>query len=264
MFPTLFTIPYLGFKVHSYGVMVALGFFLGMQIISREAKRQGLPANKILDLCFYIILAAIVGSRVFYILVEEPHLLATPLEWFKIWEGGLVFYGGFIASLGMGYWYLRKNKLSFLKTVDVFILGLPLGHALGRIGCLLAGCCYGKHAPHFPFAIQFPLTPEAIAPVGIPLYPTQLMEAAAEFLLFLFLFWMSRKKKFDGQIMLLYFIFYAIIRSTIEIFRGDISRGFIWGESISVAQGISIGWILIALMLWRSLSKRGLGKAMTN
>ncbi|MBF0493311.1 MAG: prolipoprotein diacylglyceryl transferase [Deltaproteobacteria bacterium] len=256
MYPTLFTIPYLGFKVHSYGVMVALAFFLGMQVISREAKRQGLPADKILDLCFYIIIAAIVGSRVFYILVEEPHLLLSPLDWFKIWEGGLVFYGGFIGSLAVGFWYLHKHRLNFLKTVDVFILALPLGHSLGRIGCFLAGCCYGKPAPHFPFSVVFPLTSESIAPVGVPLFPTQLMESIAELLVFVFLFWKSRKKKFDGQILLLYLVLYSIVRSVVEVFRGDISRGFVWDEKISVAQGISVVLVIVALILWKKLSKK--------
>ena len=260
MFPTLFTIPFVHLKVHSYGVMVALGFFLGISLISREAKRQNLPVDKILDLCFYIIVTAIIGSRIFYIVVEEPQLLNQPLEWFKIWEGGLVFYGGFIAALLTGFWYLRKHHLDFLKIGDIFVTGLALGHGLGRLGCFFAGCCFGRPAPHFPFAITFPHSEEGIAPVGIPLYPTQLMEAGADFLIFAFLLWRLRKKQFDGQIMLLYLILYSIVRSSIEVFRGDISRGFIWNETVSVAQGLSLVWIIIALILWGKLSKRPLIK----
>lgn len=259
MFPTLFTIPLVHLKVHSYGVLVALGFFLGISLISREAKRQNLPVNKITDLCFYIIIAAIVGSRVFYILVEEPQLLTQPLEWFKVWEGGLVFYGGFIASLLTGYFYLRRHQLSFLKIADIFVVGLSLGHALGRIGCFLAGCCYGRPAPEsFPFAVIFPHSDEGIAPAGIPLYPTQLLESGAEFLIFAFLLWRLRKKQFDGQILLLYLILYSIIRSVLEIFRGDYSRGFVIDGILSVGQGVSLFWILIAIVLWVKLSKRAL------
>jgi len=141
--------------------------------------------------------------------------------------------------------------MPFFKVADVFTPGIAIGHAIGRLGCVAAGCCYGREAPHgFFFTLTYPDGPDAIAPIGIPLYPVQLFEAFTETIIFLFLVWFRRKKKFDGEIFLLYIILYPILRSILEIFRGDKIRGFVIDGVLSTSQFISMIWVLIALTTW--------------
>ncbi|MFO1518146.1 MAG: prolipoprotein diacylglyceryl transferase [bacterium] len=252
MYPVLFTLPIFdGVKLHTYGFMVALGFLMGIFWVGYEARRLGQPADKLMDLCFYIVISAIVGSRVFYMVAEVPEFWKQPLDFFKIWEGGLVFYGGLIGAVATSAWYMRRHHLNFWKVADIFIPGVALGHVFGRIGCFAAGCCYGRPAPeHFPFSVTFPTNPESLAPAGVPLYPTQLMEAGGELLIFLILVFLRKKKKFDGQVLLLYLILYPILRISLEFFRGDLARGFIFGHTFSVAQFLSLSFVLAAIIIW--------------
>ncbi len=257
MYPVLFTIPiFTGLKLHTYGLMVALGFLVGIFWVGRESKRVGMPPEKLMDLAFYVIVAAIVGSRLLYMWVEEPDFWRHPLNFFKVWEGGLVFYGGLIGAVLVSIWFMHKHRLNFWKVADIFMPGVSLGHALGRLGCFAAGCCYGKSAPSGAWwAITFPEGGEGLAPGGIPLYPTQLMESAAEFCIFLILVYFTRKKKFDGQILLMYLILYSIVRMILEFFRGDLARGFVFGE-VSTSQFVSVLLIFSAIICWVIRSRK--------
>ncbi len=260
MYPVLFTIPVLGgLKLHTYGLMVALGFLVGIFWVGRESKRVGMSSEKLMDLAFYIIVSAIIGSRLLYVLVEEPGMLwSKPLEFFKVWEGGLVFYGGLIGAVVTSVWYMWKHQLNFWKVADIFMPGVAIGHAIGRLGCFAAGCCYGKAAPHSTWwTVVFPLEGEGLAPGGIPLYPTQLMESGAELVIFLILVYFSRKKKFDGQILLMYLILYSIVRTILEMLRGDFSRGFVFGE-VSTSQFVSFIIIISAIVCWAIRSRKAI------
>lgn len=253
MHPVLFTIPLFGgIPIATYGALVAIAFFVGMLWVKYEARRVGADPEKALDLLFYIIIAAIVGSRVLHILVADlDRFLANPLILFKFWEGGLVFYGGFLASLAVGFWFVWKHRLPALLYCDIFTLPLPLGHAIGRIGCFFAGCCHGRPTPGHPwYAVVFPDVARSSAPAGIPLYPTQLMESAGEFSIFLLLLLVRSRKRFDGQIFATYLMAYAVLRSTIETFRGDIERGFVIDPWLSTSQFISIMIFSVGLVLF--------------
>ena len=187
MHPILFEIQAIHFKLHLYGVMYAFAFMLGYVWLRYESRRVGLHVEQMANLFFYILLAGTVGARLFYVLVEEPHLISTPLEIFKIWQGGLVYYGGLIGALLMGIGYCFKHRLSFFKVVDVFAPGLALGHVFGRIGCFFAGCCYGRLCDASAwYALRFPDVPSGIAPPHLPLYPTQLIESMGNLALFIF------------------------------------------------------------------------------
>ena len=253
MHPILFKIPLFGLfgkesiPVYSYGVLVALGFLLGTWYIQREAKREGEYPAKALDLIFYIIVSAILVSPSLFVLVTlREAFFQKPLHLFKIWQGGLVFYGGLVASLLTGWWYLKRHRLPLFKYFDFVIPALALGHAVGRLGCFMSGCCYGRPLLHDVwYAVVFPANPSSLAPSGIPLYPTQLMESGVEFLIFLGLNWKLKRKTFDGQIIALYLMCYAIVRFTLEFFRGDAERGFVFGTGFSTSQLIAI--ILFAI-----------------
>lgn len=251
MHPVLFEIPLgHGLKVHSYGLFMALGFLAALLWIRFQSKREGLPVSKMTDLAFLMIVAAIVGSRILFILLEWRHYLAHPLDIFKVWEGGLVFLGGLLGCIVTAWVYMKKHHLNFWKVSDTFMPGVAIGHSLGRVGCFLAGCCFGKQCDPFSwYAVTFPGNVGSLAPPNIPLYPTQLMEATTEFLTFLFLAWKSSKKAFDGQIFLLYLIIYSLFRIFIEVFRGDIERGFVIEGWVSTSQLIGILLIVFAIFM---------------
>lgn len=261
MYPVLFKIPLFGgITIYSYGVMVALGFVAGMWWVVTESKRVGQNPGRAMDLVFYVILAAILGSRILHVAVSErERFLQEPLMFFKIWEGGLVFYGGLIAAVLVSIWYLRRHRLNTLIYCDIFAPGIALGHALGRIGCFLAGCCYGRalDATHW-FCVTFPLDRHSFAPGGVPLYPTQLMESAGEFINFGILALLSRRKRFDGQLIATYLMLYALLRGFVEYFRGDAVRGFIIEPWLSTSQFISIIMFALgaALYVWQSKKSR--------
>src|SRR4030043_850752 len=231
--------------IHTYGVLVATGFLLGIGLAVLQAKKEGIPSNKIVGLGFYLLLSAIIGSRLFFIFINASHYIKNPLDIFKIWEGGLVFYGGVLLAVPTAIWYVKKNGLGIWSTADVFAPSIAIGQALGRLGGFFAGCCYGKTAQSLPWAVIF-TDPECLARTGIPLHPTQLYESAGEFINFLILIALRKNKSFNGQLFMTYLLLYSVLRFIVEFFRGDVNRGFI-APQLSVSQGISILMFLIAV-----------------
>jgi len=242
MYPVLFKLGPL--TIHTYGFLVALGFLLGLGLAVRQAKKEGIPSYKIVDLGFYILLSAIIGSRLFFIFINASHYIKNPLDILKLWEGGLVFYGGILFAIPTVIWYTKKKGLGLWSMADVFAPSIAIGHSIGRLGCFAAGCCYGKPAETLPWAVTF-TDPESLALTGIPLHPTQLYESTGEFINFLILITLRRYKSFNGQLFLTYVLLYSILRFIVEFFRGDVARGFII-YNISLSQGISILMFLIA------------------
>jgi len=236
-----------------------VAFLVGMIWVSKESKRVGQDPARAMDLVFYIIVAAILGSRIFHVLISErQRFFENPLILFRIWEGGLVFYGGVIACLIVSIWYMRRHKLPFWIICDVFAPAIALGHVFGRLGCLMAGCCYGRVSQSTWFAITFPSNPSSFAPTGLPLYPTQLMEATGELLIFFALFILRKHKRFDGQLLATYLIAYSILRAFVEYFRGDVERGFVIEPWISTSQFIGILMFLMGIAIYiKKFHRRG-------
>lgn len=251
MHPILFQIG--PFSVHTYGFFIALGVLAGLFLARREAKRLELDPDNVVDACFYIVVAAIVGSRVFYVLTNWDVFAAAPLDVFKIWEGGLVFYGGLIGALAMFGVYLKMAKLPFGKMADIGAVCVPLGHTFGRLGCFSAGCCYGKVCQH-PWAVTF-RHPDSLAPLYVPLHPTQLYCAFSNLSIFLLIFSLRRFKRYDGQLFWIYVAAYGINRSIIEFFRGDF-RGAVFWNTFSIAQVIGISSAAFALIMLAVLGHR--------
>ncbi len=249
MFPLIFEIPVFGgIRIYTYGVLVALAFVVGLSWTVHEAKRVNISSEKILDLGFYIILSALVGSRILYVMIEFKKYWAHPLDILKIWEGGLVFYGGLLGAIGTSFLYIRKQHMSFLQIADLFSPGIALGHSIGRLGCFAAGCCYGRSALGSVFAVFYPPSRFTLAPPGVPLYPSQLFESAAALGIFFLLLGIRRKKKFNGQIFLAYLLLYGIARLFLETFRGTSVQGFIIPDLLSSSQLISLVLIGIAVI----------------
>jgi phosphatidylglycerol:prolipoprotein diacylglycerol transferase len=265
------------FKLHTYGLMVALGFAVGMQLGVREARRIDQSPKQdydqfILDLTFWILVAAIVGARALFIIVEwDERYAINPLKVFKIWEGGLVFYGGFIGAVLFSIYYCWRKQRSFLEVADILIPSVALGHFFGRLGCLAAGCCWGTEVgPDFAFGVQFPdgsLVHSSMernghitygAPFTPHIHPVQLYESFGELVIFFLLLFVRSIKRFHGQALLTYLFIYPLLRTSLEFIRGDKARGEyeIFGTLLSTSQIISIGVAAVALVLAVTLLRR--------
>ncbi|CDM66956.1 prolipoprotein diacylglyceryl transferase [Pyrinomonas methylaliphatogenes] len=258
MYPEILRIG--SFSLNTYGLLLAIAFLAALFVAARLAERDGLPRERIYDLGLWMLLAAIVGSKIL-MLLTEPSYRENPWHLFSLdfLRSGGVFYGGFIAAVITGYLLVRHYELPWWKTADAFAPGIALGQAIGRQGCFAAGCCWGRPTT-LPWGVRF--TEQAHELTGVPteeyLHPTQLYESFAALALFLLLLWFYRRKRFDGQIILLYATLYAVIRFVIEFFRDD-PRGDIAGlttlTGLSTSQLISlfvgIGASLLLVLRWR-------------
>ena len=254
MYPELFSVGPI--TLYSYGVLLAASYLLGLRLAMWRAKRWGLDPNRVLDLGIYIIIAALVGAKLLLLVVDFDQF-RRPEELLSLARSGGVFYGGLLLAVAVAFWYIARHRMPFWTTCDVFAPGIALGHVTGRLGCLAAGCCYGKPTD-VPWAIVF-TNPQAQAnvgtPLGIPLHPTQIYEAGAALLILGFLLATERRgRPFAGRTFWAYMLLYAISRYIIEIYRGD-PRGTVFGI-FSTSQFISVvlAPLSIAMLFWLSRS----------
>jgi phosphatidylglycerol:prolipoprotein diacylglycerol transferase len=255
MHPVLFEIG--GWPVYSYGVLLAAAYLAGLQLAVVRARHAGLDSAKVMDFGIYLIIAALVGAKLMLVVVDFSYYRANPREILSLARAGGVFYGGLIAALTVGLLLVRRYKLPVWKTGDLIAPGIALGHVIGRLGCLMAGCCFGRPTS-VPWAITFhnPLAGLNVGtPLDLPLHPTQLYDAGAELIILVGLLAFEKKgKPFAGRTFWVYMLLYAISRFIIEIYRGD-DRGMVFNV-LSTSQAVSIAVVPVSLfMLWR-LSKR--------
>ncbi len=243
------------FHIYTYGVMVALGVLVGVVLARRQGTREGIDPDKIVDITFYVLVSALIGSRLLFVVMNIQEYAHNPLKALKIWEGGLVFYGGLLPAVAVGIWYIKRIGLSLWQVTDIFAPSVAIGHAIGRIGCFFAGCCYGKVCS-LPWAVTFK-DPRSLAPFGIPLHPTQLYSSITLFFIFVVLIVLRRRKTFHGELFWSYTLLYSIIRFLLEFLRGDF-RGSILGGVISITQAIGIPLAGISIVMLLYLRKRSL------
>ena len=244
MYPILFKVG--NITIYSYGFMIALGFFLGIVLAMREARRVGESPEKIMDLCFYILVAAIVGSRLFYVATAWETFADNPLDIIKLWQGGLVFYGGFIGAVVTAAVYLKLAGLPLGKTADILAPSLALGQAIGRLGCFMAGCCYGRTTDVF-WSVTF-TDRNCLTPVGSALHPTQLYSALSNFAIFAVLLLLSRRNQVTGRVFWTYVLLYGLTRSIIETWRGDFRGAEVFGL-LSISQALGLTGMAVALFM---------------
>jgi phosphatidylglycerol:prolipoprotein diacylglycerol transferase len=244
--------------LHTYGVLIAAGFMIAMNLAKIQAAKEGEDPDRVVDLCFYALLWGLVGSRIVFILTKYREYIEKPAEIVMFWKGGLVFYGGFILATFYIVWYTRKNRLDFFKYADMLVPSLIFAHAFGRLGCLTAGCCFGKPTDS-GLGIQFPTNSMAHAAhyndglvafdaPSLAVHATQLYEAGFELGMFFLLTAIRARKRFHGQLFLIWLTVYPVVRSMIELFRGDKERG-VWILGLSTSQIISMGVASAALGL---------------
>ncbi|HEV2306474.1 MAG TPA: prolipoprotein diacylglyceryl transferase [Candidatus Acidoferrales bacterium] len=262
MYPYLGTIPtpWGGIPIYTYGVLVAIGVLLGLWYARHYAAHAGIDPERVWNLGIYMVLAGLVGAKAWYILSNATYYLRHTNEIFAFatLQSGGTFYGGLFAALLVAIVYAQFNRMPALGLVDSYAAGLPLGHAIGRLGCFAAGCCYGK-ATWLPWGVTFtnPRAAEFVGtPLNVPLHPTQLYESGAEFLNFLFLIWLARRQRFRGEIFAAFIILYGFERGMIEFVRGDPGRTLLLRGRFSLMQVVSLLLILLGAWMWRQGSRK--------
>ena len=300
MHPVLFDI--FGYPVHTYAVMIATGFVVAIWLTARYGEKQGYDRDMLLDLSWWLLVSGLAGSRIAFMIVnwDQYYYPCVDVEHFnslypndaieerdctrllRFWNGGLVFYGGPILAIITMVWFLRREGLRVLPIADIIIPTLALGQFFGRLGCLGAGCCWGK-LTDLPWGIEFPSGRAAFrqqveqglierhADHALAIHPTQLYDSLGGLLLFFLLIYIRHHKRFHGQVFIAWMMIYPLMRSTIEIFRGDdTERGFIFevvneplnavlglpagsATFLSTSQFISVGFVLLGgFLLWRN------------
>src|SRR5512133_2724582 len=253
--------------LHSYGLLIAAGILVGVWIARREGRRRGQDPEQLADLVFWILVAAFVGSRLYFAVVNwdqffgaralVPTRLGRIPRLLVVWEGGFVFYGGFIGAALTAFWYMRRQGMRFLPHADTLIPSVAFGHFMGRLGCFGAGCCWGEVAHrHLPWATR--VDPAAyIAPdrlTTLPLHPVQLYESFGELAIFLVLVLLVRpRKRFHGQVLAAWLLLYAVLRTVVELFRGDVERGVVAG--LGVGQWTSLVILGAGAAIWATAGK---------
>jgi phosphatidylglycerol:prolipoprotein diacylglycerol transferase len=254
VYPELFSIGPI--TIYSYGVLLAASYLLGLWLAMRRARQWGLDPTRVLDLGIYIIIAALIGAKLLLLVVDFDQFSSSPQDLLSLARSGGVFYGGLILAVVVAFWYIARHRMPFWTTCDVFAPGIALGHVTGRLGCLAAGCCYGRPTD-VPWAITFtnPLAAANVGtPLGIPLHPTQAYEAGAELLILAILLATERRgRPFAGRTFWSYMLLYAISRYVVEIYRGD-PRGEFFGVSTSQFISLVLAPLSIVMLVWLSRS----------
>lgn len=278
MFPDLFKVPFTNFTLNSYGLLLAIAFITGLFVMSRLAKRDGLPQERVYDLGLWVLASSLIGSKLLMIITEwDVYYRDHPGQIFSLdfFRSGGVFYGGFIGALLASVIAMRVYKLPWWRTADAFAPGIAIGQAIGRLGCYSAGCCWGEPTTS-AIGVQFKErgheitgVPTIVAHLTDPvqrevwanklggllaplkLHPVQLYETGATFVIFLILLAVTGRRRFHGQVMLVYALLYAIARFTIEFWRDD-PRGEIFNLSTSQFIAVLLFVASVIAYIWRT------------
>jgi len=252
MFPFLYRSR--GVEIHTYPVAILLAFFLTLVVVRALSPKENLPGKRMVDLAFLVFILGMIGARLLFVLTQVEYFSRFTGRMLSFFSGGYVFYGGFIFGVIAVFYLTKKWKLPTFRVLDVFAIALCLGHAVGRVGCFGAGCCYGIPTKSFlGMTFTSPLVAAALRPY--PLHPVQLYESIGLFVLFLVLLKLRKAKAYDGQIAIIYVAIYSVFRFFLEFLRGDLIRG-VYAFGISTSQIISllIFGILAATLIYKKKS----------
>ncbi|MCR5235004.1 MAG: prolipoprotein diacylglyceryl transferase [Lachnospiraceae bacterium] len=227
------------FTIHGYGLMIGLGFMIAVVFCGYRTKKLGLSEDHFTNLAICLLVFGFMGGKLLYILVNIKQFFKTPLQ--LLGSEGFVVYGGIIVGILSVFIYCKIKKISFLSYMDMMSMAVVITQGFGRIGCFMAGCCYGRHTDSW-FGVVFP--EGCLAPAGVRLVPTQLLSAAFDLAVGVFLIAITRRVKYRGAVSGYYLMLYGVGRFIIEFFRGDAERGSIGG--LSTSQFISIFMIIFA------------------
>lgn len=229
--------------LYTYGLMVAIGILAAFFVAERRGRKMGINVDKLDGLTLWLLAGGFICSKLLYWLTRIQDIVQDPSILLNLGDGWVV-YGGIIGGLLGGWLYCRRNRMNFWTYFDLLIPEVALAQGFGRLGCFFAGCCYGIET-HEWYGLVFP--EGSLAPAGVSLFPTQLLSSAFDFALFFVLLWMSKRKRFDGELGGWYLIFYSIGRFIIEFFRGDAVRGGI--GLLSTSQWISLVMLACGILI---------------
>ncbi|HIE44380.1 MAG TPA: prolipoprotein diacylglyceryl transferase [Candidatus Omnitrophica bacterium] len=251
MYPVLIKIG--PFTLYSYGALLVVAFYLSILLARIESKKV-IDPQVVLDIALLVLFSGIVGGKLAYIIFHLPLYIKNPLD-INLWRAGFIFHGGLFLSIVTTFLYTKKKNISFLYVADFLIPYVTLGQAIGRIGCFLNGCCYGKPTD-LPWGMRFPLSSPAGYHYGaLPLHPTQLYSSLFLFVLFLFLRYLKLHQKFEGETFLFYFLLYSPFRFFMDFLRGD-NLGTTMFRYLSPLQGVSAGIFIVSTTLFVVRMKR--------
>ena len=249
MHPELFTVG--GITIHTYGFMIMVGAILGYWYMSTTVKNEmGIQPDKIQNLAILIIVAAFVGGKLFFYFENPGYYFNPPSNMFKNFRTGFVFYGSLLFAIPTVIWYFRKEKWPVWPMLDRIAITACIIHASGRMGCFFAGCCYGVPTENF-LGITFSDPVSQAEPLHTPLHPTQLYSVTLILSILVILLMFKRHKRFEGQLFFIYIMLYAVGRAIIEIFRGDVARGYVIDGVLSHSQFISLVVVIITAWAYR-------------
>jgi phosphatidylglycerol:prolipoprotein diacylglycerol transferase len=236
------------FRIPTYVVCLFLAILLTALVSGREARRLGLPVARFYDMAFYMSVAALAGAYLLFVAFHYPAYLADPWRFFNVFKGGLVYYGGVGGALAVAFFYPRRHGFSWRTGMDALAVGLPLGLAIGRIGCFSAGCCFGRPS-NLPWAVQFP-----VARFGVsgPLHPTQLYESFLMLLVFGVVYALRRRSRFEGELMVVYLFLASWARFGVEFYRSpyDYRGPVFWGMPLTQIFALFLALTSGALWWW--------------
>lgn len=232
------------FTIYGYGLMIAIGIMAAYLVGEYRAKKNGLNPDHVFYYVIWCVIGGFAGSKLLYFITDIKNIIAEPSIMLNLADGWVV-YGGIIGGIFSAMLYSKIKKLNFLEYFDILIPSVALAQGFGRIGCFMAGCCYGRET-HSPIGIVF--HDSSYAPNGVALVPTQLISSGLNFLHFLLLIWFAKRKKGNGQVGALYLILYSIGRFILEYFRGDLLRGSV--GALSTSQFISIFTVAAGIVLF--------------
>ncbi len=242
--------------IHTYGFCLAIGVLTAILLSLRLAKKYGIDRKLLSDYLFYTILVGLFGAKVFLFVTEFSYYMENPQQIIGLARSAGTFYGGLIFGILFSVWFFKRHPLEFIGVSDILTPGVALAQFFGRLGCFFAGCCYGRDAHECVIAVK------SVHPDSLSRFPTQLIESLFNLLNFIILIILSKKKKFNGFIFVLYVFNYSLIRFFVEYFRGDDDRGYVFGgmnhpiSSLSVPQLISILGIILSIILYAKFKNK--------
>lgn len=233
-----------GIKVYGYGAMIALGIGVAILLLNKNSKEKNFNEDKIFNMTIFTVLGGILGGKLLYIITEFDYILKNPSVIIKEFGNGFVIYGAIIGGGLTLYLYCKINKWNILEILDMVVPGVAIAQGFGRIGCFLAGCCYGMET-NLPIGVEFP--EESLAPSGVHLHPTQIYSSVFDFILGIFLIYYYKKQSKNGKVAGLYLIIYSVGRFFVEMLRND-PRGAV--GILSTSQFISIITLILGLVIY--------------
>jgi len=257
MHPILFKLG--SFPVGTYGLILTVGFFLALYLAQTLGRRDGISPDSMSDLAISLLLAGIIGAKVLMIIVDllGGRSFAQILDPGYLRAGGAI-HGGVIGGVAAFFWRIKKLKMPLAATLDALVPAVALGQAIGRLGCFSAGCCYGTEC-HLPWSVTFTDPAAGMlsgTPLGIPLHPVQLYSSLASAVILGLLLLAGRHRRFTGQVVALYFMLEGVARIVVELWRGDLDRGLLFGIPwVSTGRLTALAFVAFGIFLWIWLSR---------